>query len=113
MRLLAELWESRSGCLSVQVFQEFYVSITRKVAHPLDSGAAAQIISDLATWRVHAPEMADVLAAIEIQRRHGVSYWDAMILQSAARLGCEIVWSEDLIAGQVYDGVRVINPFAR
>lgn len=112
-RLLEELWESRSGCLSVQVLQEFYVSITRKVANPLDSNTAAQIVADLSVWQVHAPVAADVLAAIEIQRRYGVSFWDAMILQSAVRLGCKIVWSEDLSGGQVYDGVRVIDPFAR
>lgn len=112
-RLLEELWESRSGCLSVQVLQEFYVSITRKVANPLDSNTAAQIVADLSVWQVHAPVAADVLAAIEIQRRYGVSFWDAMILQSAVRLGCEIIWSEDLNGGQVYDGVRVIDPFAR
>ena len=87
--LLEELWESRSGCLSVQVFQEFYVNITRKVAHPLESSAAAQILADLSVWRVHASEVRDVLAAIEIQRRYGIAFWDAMILQSAARLGCE------------------------
>ncbi len=56
--LLEELWESRSGCLSVQVFQEFYVNITRKVAHPLESSAAAQILADLSVWRVHAPDVA-------------------------------------------------------
>lgn len=111
VELLEELWESRNGCLSVQVLQEFYVSITRKVAHPLDSSAAAQILADLSVWRVHVPEAADVLAAIELQRRYGVSFWDAMILQSASRLGCGIVWSEDLNPGQDYDCVRVVNPF--
>jgi len=110
--LLEELWESHSGCLSVQVFQEFYVNITRKVAHPLESSAAAQILADLSVWRVHASEVRDVLAAIEIQRRYGIAFWDAMILQSAARLKCGTIWSEDLNPDQVYAGVRVVNPFA-
>ncbi len=110
-RLLEDLWESRLGCLSIQVLQEFYVNITRKVAHPLDSGVAARILADLSAWRVHAPEAKDVLGAIEIQRRYGVSFWDAMILQSAVQLGCEVVWSEDLNPDQVYEGVRVVNPF--
>jgi predicted nucleic acid-binding protein len=111
-RLLEELWESRNGCLSVQVLQEFYVNITRKVARPLDSGVAAQILTDLSVWRVHAPGVQDVLDAIGIQRRYGLAFWDAMILQSAARLGCETVWSEDLNSDQVYEGVRVVNLFA-
>lgn len=110
-RLLEDVWESRLGCLSIQVLQEFYVNITRKVAHPLDSGIAARILADLSAWRVHAPEACDVEGAIEIQRRYGISFWDAMILQSAVQLGCEVVWSEDLNPDQVYEGVRVVNPF--
>lgn len=111
-QLLGELWESRLGCLSIQVLQEFYVTITRKVPHPLESGAAAQILADLSVWRVHSPEARDVLAAIAIQGRYGVAFWDAMIVQSAAQLGCEIVWSEDLNPDQVHEGVRAVNPFA-
>ncbi len=110
--LLEELWESRRGCLSIQVLQELYVSLTRKVARPLDSSTAAQIVTDLSAWRVHVPEAHDVLDAIEIQRRYGISFWDSMILQSAMRLGCETVWSEDLNPDQAYDGVRIVNPFA-
>ena len=34
-----------------------------------------------------------------------------MILRSAGVLGCGVVWSEDLNAGQDYDGVLVSNPF--
>jgi predicted nucleic acid-binding protein len=111
-RLLEQLWESRLGCLSIQVLQEFYVNITRKVARPLESSTAAQILADLSAWRMHVPDVGDILAAIEIQRRYGTIFWDAMILQSAARLECEIVWSEDLNSDQMYEGVRVVNPFA-
>lgn len=35
--LLVDLWETEQGCLSIQVLQEFYVTVTRKVAHPLSS----------------------------------------------------------------------------
>jgi predicted nucleic acid-binding protein len=34
-----------------------------------------------------------------------------MILRSAASLGCETLYTEDLNAGQSYDGVMVKNPF--
>jgi predicted nucleic acid-binding protein len=109
--LLEELWESRNGCLSIQVLQEFYVTITQKVARPLDRGTAAQILADLATWRVYAPGTEDVLAAVDIQRRYGIAFWDAMIIRSATQMGCETVWSEDLHPGQVYEGTTIANPF--
>ena len=110
--LVGRLWETRDGCLSVQVLQEFYVTVTRKVTKPIDSAEAAQIISDLATWRIHEPGAQDVLGAVEIHRRYGISFWDAMIIQSASRLGCNLVWSEDLNPGQIYDQVTVRTPFA-
>jgi len=109
--LVAELWKSRRGCLSVQVLQEFYVVGTRKLIQIAPSDLRL-ILNDLALWRVHAPGAADVLAAADLHQRYQVSFWDAMVLQSAARLDCMVVWSEDLNPGQSYQGVRVINPFA-
>jgi predicted nucleic acid-binding protein len=109
--LVSDLWETRQGCLSVQVLQEFFVTTTRKIPKPLDVPAAARIIDDLAHWHVHAPAAADVLAAIGIQQRTSTSFWDAMILRSAKELGCQTLHSEDLDPGQQYEGVQVRNPF--
>jgi predicted nucleic acid-binding protein len=109
--LLADLWESGAGCLSVQVLQEFFVTVTRKVPKPLDAGSAAAIVADLSHWRVHSPRPDDVLSAIDSHRRQDISFWDAMIVCSAASLGCGILYSEDLNPRQQYEGVRVRNPF--
>jgi predicted nucleic acid-binding protein len=109
--LVTELWESRCGCLSIQVLQEFYVTVTRKVARPLAADVATAVVADLAAWRVHAPIVEDVNQAIAIHRRYAISFWDALIVRSAAQLGCATLWSEDLSAGQVYEGVRANNPF--
>jgi len=109
--LIEELWDTRQGCLSIQVLQEFFVTTTRKIPRPLDATDAARIIEELAHWHVHAPAAADVLAAIDVHRHARVSFWDAMILRSAKELGCNIVHSEDLNSGQEYEGVEVRNPF--
>jgi len=109
--LLDQLWSDMRGCLSVQVLQEFYVAVTRKVQRPLEQETAAEIVRDLSYWRIHAPVAEDVLGAIDLQQRLMTSFWDGMILWSALQLGCDTVWSEDLSEGQDYDGVRVVNPF--
>jgi predicted nucleic acid-binding protein len=109
--LVEELWDSRLGCVSVQVLQEFFVTTTRKIPKPLEAAAAALIIDDLAHWHLHAPDAGDVLAAIDIHRQTGASFWDAMILHSAKEQGCQILHSEDLNAGQAYEDIRVRNPF--
>lgn len=108
--LLRALWDQGGGGLSIQVLQEFHVNITRKVPRPLSPSMAAEIIADLAAWSVHSPSANDVLDAIQLQQRYGVTFWDAMILTSARALGCAIVWSEDLNAGQNYGEVQVVNP---
>ena len=108
--LVEDLWQTRQGCVSVQVLQEFFITTTRKIPRPLDVPSAAHIIDDLAHWHVHAPGAGDVLAAIGIHQRTGTSFRDAMILRSAKELACQIVHSEDLGPGQDYEGVQVSNP---
>lgn len=109
--LIAQLWQTRQGCLSTQVLQEFYTIVTRKVARPLAAEEAAQIIADLATWAVHRPSVASILHAIRVQACGRISFWDAMIVASAAEMGCATLWSEDLNPGQAYEAVTVVNPF--
>jgi predicted nucleic acid-binding protein len=109
--LLGRLWDSAEGCLSIQVLQEFYVNVTRKVARPLAREVAAQIIAEMSVWQVHRPGVEDVLDAIRLQDRYQLSFWDAMIIASAIQLDCRTLWSEDLNPGQVYDQVTVLSPF--
>ena len=110
-QLMLALWENRTGCLSIQVLQEFFVNITRKVPNPISNETASEIIRDLAVWKVHSPETNDILSAIELQRENQLSFWDAMILQSAIATGCKVLWSEDLSNGQIIQGVQIRNPF--
>jgi predicted nucleic acid-binding protein len=49
---------------------------------------------------------------IEISRRNLISFWDALIIESAVKLKCDVVFSEDLNPGQTYEGVKIVNPFA-
>jgi predicted nucleic acid-binding protein len=110
-QLVSDLWDTENGCLSLQVLQEFYVTITRKVATPLPPEVASKIVSNLSLWILHEPRLRDLLSAIDIHQKHNISFWDAMILQSAAELGCTTLFSEDLNSAQEYNGVRVVNPF--
>jgi predicted nucleic acid-binding protein len=110
--LLAQLWQRGTGCLSVQVLQEFFVTVTSKVARPLSSDEAAERVRELATWRVFAPTSDDVLGAIALHSQVNLSFWDAMVVHAAAESGCDVLWTEDLNDGQVIRGVQIRNPFA-
>lgn len=109
--LVGRLGRQRLGAVSVQVLQEFYVNAVAKIAHPLSPEEARRRLQVLGRWRVHSPLPADVLAASAIAEEHRISFWDAMIVRSAAELGCDILWTEDLNSGQVLAGVAVRAPF--
>ncbi|MEX0658891.1 MAG: PIN domain-containing protein [Egibacteraceae bacterium] len=110
-RLIGDLGVRRQGALSVQVLQEFFVNATRKIAQPLTHTAALDRVRVLSRWPLHVARPHDVIAAADLAEASQVSFWDAMILRSAAALGCATLWSEDLNDGQVVAGVTVRNPF--
>jgi predicted nucleic acid-binding protein len=109
--LLQELWRRRAGCVSIQVLQEFYVTVTAKLPRPLSLAEGLAKAADFAEWTLHQPGKSDLLSAMGLQRDARVSFWDAMILQSARQMRCGILWTEDLNDGQRYAGVLVRNPF--
>lgn len=111
--LVAQVWQTGNGCVSVQVLQEFFVTVTGKVAEPLSVEEAAERVREFAAWTVFAPGAEDVLRAIALQRQTKLNFWDAMIVHAAAELGCDVLWTEDLSEGQVIRGVRIRNPFAQ
>jgi predicted nucleic acid-binding protein len=108
--LIARLWQTGTGTVSVQVLQEFFVTVTRKVPRPLSVAGAAERVREFATWSVFSPDADDVLAAIALQQASKLAFWDAMIVHAAAESGCDTLWSEDLSDGQLIRGVRIKNP---
>ncbi len=110
--VLRRLWRDQSGCISIQVLQEFYVTTTRKLAQPLTILEASQIITDLGLWRIHQPQVEDILSAVQIQQRHQLSFWDSMIIRSANQLGCNVIWTEDLNEGQLVEECLIKSPFS-
>lgn len=109
-RLLEALWQDGLGCVSVQVLQELYVALSRKVV-PVSPETARAMVDSYRRWPTHAPDGNDVLAAIDLHQAQRLSFWDAMVVNSALRLGCGRLYTEDLDAGQVISGVQVVNPF--
>lgn len=111
LSLLEELWNSGSGCLSVQVLQELFNALTRKLAAPVDPEEAYRLIQDYSAWTTHAPDALDVLEAIRVHQEYRISFWDALIVRSAATLHCAVLWTPDLNDGQVIEGVLIKTPF--
>jgi predicted nucleic acid-binding protein len=110
-RILIGLWETGGGMLSLEVLQEFFVNITRKVSKPLEVNRAKEIIQDFLKWDLVLADGESVVEAIELHDRYQFSFWDAMILQAALRGGASFLLSEDLAEGQTIGGLKIKNPF--
>ncbi|MFW6085300.1 MAG: PIN domain-containing protein [Gemmatimonadota bacterium] len=111
MNWLDALWEAREGRLSVQVLQEFYVTVTAKLDPGLPAGQARADVRRLQVWDPLSVDASLLEDSWQIQDRYSFSLWDAAIVAAARRLGCRYLLTEDLQAGQDLDGMLVLDPF--
>lgn len=109
MALLSRLLTDRSGVVSVQVLMEFYQNAIRKFR--MRSEEAEAILEDFARWRLHCPDHASMMAAVRLQRRYQLPWYDAMILNSAIESDCSVLWTEDFQDGQRFGDLVIRNPY--
>jgi len=112
MRLITDGIRSGRAVISTQVLSEFWVTVTQKLQVPLDRQTAEMELERFRALRVMGVEYGTVRAAVHLQKRHQLSFWDALILAAAQLAGCARLYSEDMNAGQEYDGLMVANPFS-
>ena len=110
--LLDGLWHDRAGALSSQVLQELYVVTTRMFDPPMPRAVARQLVVLYAAWPVVQVDVPLVLAASELEERHRLSFWDALVVEAARRAGATRLVTEDLRPGRDIAGIRIENPFA-
>ena len=108
--LIEDLWNSGGGVLSTQVLQELCVSVRRKSGRPLSVEETRRLLQDYLSWEIVVNTPASVLQALDIEVRHKIPYWDALILHAAESSGAALLYSEDFAAGQRYGSIRVVNP---
>ncbi len=109
LELVAEHRRAGTGAVSLQVLQEYYVTVTRKLQ--VDARIARRKVELLAEFDVATPDVADILAAIDLTRLHSFSFWDALVLRSALQAGCGVLFTEDMQNAREMDGLRIVNPF--
>jgi predicted nucleic acid-binding protein len=109
--VLRELWNQRTGVLSMQVLQEFYVNVTRKITTPLPKDAARLVVNSYSIWCLETTPT-EIAAAFRIEDESRIGFWDALIIAAALKSGSTRILSEDLNAQQTIAGIRVENPFS-
>ena len=110
-RAIGQLWDEGTGALSTQVLQEFYVNVRRKSRRPISIRSARSLVADYMVWDPVVNDGTSILEAMDAERRHKISFWDALIVVAAQKCEADVLLSEDFNHGQKYGSVRVVNPF--
>ena len=105
------LWKTRTGRLSFQVLQEFYLTVTQKLDPGLEPERARQDVRLLFSWLPVQIDSRVIETAWYVQDRHRLSWWDALIVSAARLAGCRYILSEDFKSGQELVEIKIINPF--
>lgn len=98
--------------LTLQALGEFAFAAVRKGL--LARREAAGIARDWASvFDVKAADAEAFEIALDWWMEERLSYWDAMLVATAAKAGATALVTEDLRDGAVIGGVEFINPFAK
>lgn len=111
-RWLEELWTEQRGRTGIQVLNEFYITVTRKLDPGMTPEDAWADVHALLSWDPQPVDRRLLLRAQNVEHRHRLSWWDSMIVAAAQIQNCAQILSEDLQDGWSCDGVTVCNPFS-
>ena len=103
--------EDAEGLIALQVVGEFQNVVTRKLKMPRSVAAplALAILNSFDTFPASKSAARVALGEVGAGR---LSYWDALMLASAAEAGCTVMLSEDIQDGATLFGLEIVNPFA-
>ncbi len=110
LELMERTQAAGSVVVSTQVMQEYFVTVTRKLGMAVTT--ARTKVEILSRYDVVRIQPDDILAAVDLNRLHDVSFWDALIVRCAMRGGCSVLYTEDMQAGRWFGSLEVVNPFA-
>jgi predicted nucleic acid-binding protein len=111
MAWMSHLWTTRTGKLSYQVLQEFYLTVTAKLHPGLDPESARKDVRSLLAWHPIVVNERVLENAWLVQESYQISWWNALVVSAAQLADCRYLLTEDLQENQEFGSLRVINPF--
>ena len=100
---------NHDGCISTQVLAEFANTMIGKLHHDKESiDGFIDYYRELLATDVTIDL---VRRAMAVKEEYGLQFYDALIVATAAKLGCHEIVTEDLNPDWTYCGMAVVNPF--
>ncbi|SFS21342.1 Predicted nucleic acid-binding protein, contains PIN domain [Granulicella pectinivorans] len=109
--LLIQLADSDEIVLSAQVLGEFFRTMTRKGSRPLGAFEAMIATNWLSTFQTVPITRSLARAAMKRVTASHLSYWDALIVESALSVKAAVLYSEDMHHRMHYGDLEIRNPF--
>lgn len=111
-KLVAQALQTGAGIISYQVVQEFLNVATRKFKRPMSQHDAHLYLSEVLEPLCAVFANIDLYASgLSLMERFKYSFYDSLIIASALRGECQILYSEDLQDGQSIEGMSIVDPF--
>ena len=108
-KIVAEAVRHECGCISLQVVKEFCNVLLKKSTKTADEVKAATKIFEKLNLVKGSLDL--VRRALEIKERYQIQFYDSLMVAAAEAGDCEKIYSEDLNDGQLYCGIKAVNPF--
>src|SRR5262245_44247901 len=105
-RALERLWDEQAGRVSAQVLQEFYITATQTLKTPRAN--SREVVQTYAPWVQSLTTPETILRASDLAESARISFWDALIVTSAEEVDASKLYTEDLNAGQIIAGVKIV-----
>jgi predicted nucleic acid-binding protein len=101
-----------NAVISSQVVQEFMNVALKKFAAPLSVEDLEAVTSSiLEPFCAHFPTFEFYERTLKLFASNSISFYDALIIQAAIDLDCNLLYSEDLQDGRKFGVLRIKNPF--
>ncbi|MFN8463391.1 MAG: PIN domain-containing protein [Anaerolineales bacterium] len=113
MQLVLDLQQNAVGCLSVQSLSEFSRSDARTKPKLSVDEALQSVQEYLLAFPIYFLTPSVVLEAARGVRDYSLSFYDAQLWAIALINDVPVIFSEDFQDGQVLEGIRFVNPFAK
>jgi predicted nucleic acid-binding protein len=106
---IKSLYETANGVLSTQVLQDYCNVALKKLK--LSPAHIRSQLDFYETFEVITITPHIIRLGLDLHQTRSLAFFDAIVIASAQTAGCSVVLTEDMNAGEMINGVKILNPF--